>query len=91
MEKDIYNDKIGILDIKATLDNNIICDIEMQMVNQFGLEQRILFYWSKLYTTSMKKAQNYRSLKKTIVILLTNFEQKKIIYHSQRTYSLAIT
>lgn len=29
-EKDIRDEKIGILDIKATLNNEITCDIEMQ-------------------------------------------------------------
>ena len=33
-EKELMDDKVGILDIKAVLDGNIHCDIEMQVVNQ---------------------------------------------------------
>ena len=33
-EKDLFDDKVGILDIKAKLDNNINCNIEMQFVDQ---------------------------------------------------------
>ena len=33
-EKDLLDDKVGILDIKASINKNIECDIEMQVVNQ---------------------------------------------------------
>ena len=39
LEQDIYDDKIGILDVKATLNNNVMCDIEMQMINQANLDR----------------------------------------------------
>lgn len=78
LEKDIYDDKIGILDIKATLNNNVICDIEMQMVNQPSLDHRLLFYWSKLYASNMKQGDKYSALKKTIIILFANFKLKNL-------------
>ena len=73
-EKDVYDDKIGILDIKATLNDEVVCNIEMQMLNQANLDRRILFYWSKLYACSIKQGENYGALKKTIAILIANFE-----------------
>ena len=41
-EKDLLDDKVGILDIKATLNNNTNCDIEMQVVDKKNIEKRIL-------------------------------------------------
>lgn len=42
LEKDLLDDKIGILDIKVEIDNDISCDVEMQVLNQNQLIERIL-------------------------------------------------
>ena len=49
LEKDLLDEKVGILDIKAKLDNEILCNIEMQVLNHKSIDKRIMFYWSKLY------------------------------------------
>ena len=33
LEKDLLTDKIGVLDIRATLNDDIECDIEVQVIN----------------------------------------------------------
>ena len=71
--KDLKDDKIGILDIKAKLNNSINCNIEMQMVDQSNIEKRILFYWSKMYTSSIKSGLDYDKLEKGILILFTDY------------------
>ena len=76
LEKDMLDDKIGILDIKAKIDNNINCDIEMQVINKKDIEKRLLFYWSKMYDISVKEGQDYTTLEKTIVILIADYELK---------------
>ncbi len=50
LEKEELNDKVGILDIKAKMDNGTQINIEMQIVNQQNMEKRTLFYWGNLYT-----------------------------------------
>ncbi|MCI9064120.1 MAG: Rpn family recombination-promoting nuclease/putative transposase [Clostridia bacterium] len=74
LEKDLKDDKIGILDIKAKLDNEIMCDIEMQVVKYDNIEERIMFYWSRVYTDGIHSGEDYNELNKTIVILLSDFE-----------------
>ena len=32
-EKELMDDKVGIMDIKAVLNENIQCDVEMQVIN----------------------------------------------------------
>ncbi len=78
LEKDLKDDKIGILDIKAKLDDNIICNIEMQIANQKNIEKRLLYYWSKLYTSNIKSGEKYNKLNKTISILIADFEIESI-------------
>ena len=74
LERDLADDKLGILDVKAILNNSITCDIEMQLVEKDNLEERILFYWSKMYISNIHKNDNYNKLNKCIAILIANFE-----------------
>ena len=78
LEQDIFDDKIGILDVKATLNDNVVCNIEMQMVNQTNIDRRLMFYWSEIYTSTIKQGNKYSALKKTIEILIANFEIKNL-------------
>ena len=78
LEKDLLDEKVGILDIKAKLDDEIMCDIEMQILNHKDIDKRIMFYWSKLYSSNIKSGQNYNFLKKTISILIANFEMENL-------------
>ncbi len=73
-EKELIDDKVGIMDIKAVLNGTIQCDIEMQVVNQDDIEKRIIFYWGKMYTQSIKKGDGYGTLPKTISVLIADFE-----------------
>lgn len=73
-EKELMDDKVGIMDIKAVLDGNTQCDIEMQVVNQHNIEKRILFYWAKMYTQTIKEGNKYNDLKKSICVLIADFE-----------------
>ena len=73
LEKNLLDDKVGILDIKAKIDNTTNIDIEMQVTDHKNIEERILFYLSKMYTKTIKKSQDYSSLEKCIAILITNY------------------
>ena len=46
----------------------------MQVVDRKDIEKRLLFYWSKIFSKSIKKGQNYSSLEKGIAILITDYE-----------------
>ena len=74
LEKDMLDDKMGILDIKAKIDNEINCDIEMQIVDRGNIEKRILYYWSKMYNGSIKSGKDYNELQKAMVILIADYE-----------------
>lgn len=77
-EKELLDDKVGIMDIQANIDLNTQVDIEMQVVNQLNIEERLMFYWSKLFTKSIKQGNGYDSSKKTIVIMIADFKLDKL-------------
>ena len=72
--RNISKNKEERLDVRAELDNKIICDIEIQVTNNHDIVKRMLDYWAKLYTRELHKGGKYKFLKRTIVILITNFK-----------------
>lgn len=78
IERDVFDDKLGILDVRAKINGNIDCDIEMQVVDQKNIEKRILFYLSKMYSQNIKKNRDYKEINKCIVILFIDFNIKKL-------------
>ena len=70
-------DKTSILDVKAILDENgrkKLCNIEMQIRNQYNMDHRIPYYWAKLYSGQLKQGEDYEKLCKTICIVIVDFE-----------------
>ncbi len=80
------NEKRGVVDVLAKINGNEYCNIEMQLVDKKNIIKRLLFYWSKQYIKGIKKAENYKELKRTIVILIADFELErleKLGFHSK--------
>ena len=72
------NDKGGRLDLKTKFKDGTICQIEMQMTDDQDIVKRILYYWSKTYSKQLKIGEKYKDLKKTIGIVITNYEVKEL-------------
>lgn len=80
---DKIDDKQGILDIKAICSSGERINIEVQLQNQYNMEKRTLFYWSKLYTENFKAKGEYNQLQKTITINIVDFSILNTVnYHS---------
>ncbi|ONI45999.1 hypothetical protein AN641_02645 [Candidatus Epulonipiscioides gigas] len=73
LSQQLFDDKLGIIDIRATLEDATIINIEVQLINQYNMEKRTLFYWSKLYSSSIKKGENYKLLPRVITINILDF------------------
>ena len=73
LERDLFENKIGILDVKviANKDNDI--DLEMQVVKSEYIADRIVWYWAKMYSASIDRGQGYNSTKRAICILIADF------------------
>ena len=87
LDKDRYvvgeypEEKLGIVDMKAELDNGTICDIEIQLSDNKDTAERFLYYWSRIYSGQLVKGKKYRNLNKVIGIIIIdyNFEKTKEI------------
>ena len=86
LERVDIKDKLGVLDIKALINEDITVDIEMQIANEKNMIERTLFYWAGLYYTGLKKGQDYKLNNKviTINILMYNIFKKEK-YHTIAT------
>ena len=71
-------DKAGRLDLKTKFADGTICQIEMQMSDEHNTVKRILYYWSRTYGEQLKLGDSYDELKKTIGIIITNYEIKEL-------------
>ena len=77
-EKDLQEDKIGVLDVFVTEKGGTQINLEMQVAEYEYIIDRILFYWAKKYVECIHSGDRYEKLKPTKVILITNFEVKKL-------------
>ena len=75
--KNYPDEKLGIVDLKATLNNGTICDIEIQLADNKDTAERFLFYWSKIYSSQLVKGDDYGKLNKVIGIIILDFEIEK--------------
>ena len=72
LERTYPEDKIGVLDVRISINDEIEIDLEMQMAHKDMLIERILWYWAKLYSEQLKVSDKYKKLKKTLEILIIN-------------------
>lgn len=99
--REYAKDKMGILDLIATLDDGIICNIEVQLSDNKDIEKRLLFYNSKIYSQQMLIGDKYEDLKKTISIAILDYNLEKLknvkeahtVWHLQEdnNYKLKLT
>jgi predicted transposase/invertase (TIGR01784 family) len=71
---DLPDDKEGILDVKVKTPSGII-DIEIQRADQPQMRERIVFYLSRMVTEQIAKGEDYREIKRSICILITDYVQ----------------
>lgn len=74
LREEMPEDKLGILDVLVEINDNEKCNIEMQVINKTGMIERILFYWSRVYSKQIQSGNEYKNLKKTIVILIADYK-----------------
>ena len=75
LERQLESNKMGILDIKAKVDEDTIIDIEIQIINRYNMIERTLFYWSGLYYNVLQKGEDYKEIKKVIAINILDYNE----------------
>ena len=86
LRRNFPDDKMGIVDVLAKINNTEYCNIEMQVSDNKNIIKRMLYYWSKQYIKELKKSTSYIDLKRTIGVLIADFEidiLKDLNFHTQ--------
>ena len=82
MMKNSREEKLGVLDIKVETKENII-DLEMQLEDEENIEEREATYMGKLLSEQLEVGDEYKKLKKSVVIFITNFNKYETnTYHN---------
>ena len=76
--REMPTEKLGILDLRANIGKDKTVNIEVQLINQQNMQARLLYYWSRIYGAQIKEGQDYKMLKKTIAILIVNYEMPEL-------------
>lgn len=84
----IASEKLSILDINVTTEDNTHINVEMQLVNQYNMIKRTIYYLSKMINKQLNKGDNYSELNKTITINILDFDylEEKNFHSSYRLY-----
>ncbi|MFJ3387866.1 Rpn family recombination-promoting nuclease/putative transposase [Lysinibacillus sp. NPDC086135] len=78
------DDKQSRLDILVRTQENLMINVEIQLSNQYDMIKRTLFYWSRIYTSQLRKGTAYHKLRPTITINICNFSlfEQTDAYHT---------
>ena len=66
-------DRGARLDILARTAEGTLINIEVQVVNKYNIDQRILYYWGRVYCGQLTSGDVFNKLKKTVSIVLLAF------------------
>jgi predicted transposase/invertase (TIGR01784 family) len=66
-------DKLGILDVKVRTKTGQLIDIEIQVSDTPFMRERIIFYLAKLVTDQIEKGMGYKSIKRSICLIITDY------------------
>jgi predicted transposase/invertase (TIGR01784 family) len=67
-EKESFDDKLSVVDIKARDQSGRHFNVEMQMFAVRFFPKRVLYYWSRLHTQQLRAGEDYPALQPTISI-----------------------
>ena len=83
--------KTARLDILAETADGILINIEVQIIDEHDIDQRILYYWARLYSEQLNKGKKYKELKKTISIVVMDFDWFKDDERYYRSFQIRDT
>ncbi len=70
---EISTNKQIVMDLRVLLNTEETINVEMQSVLKKGFLNRVLFYWARLYTDNLKKAEDYHQLCPAYSLIFTDF------------------
>ena len=74
LERKLISEKLGILDIVATLNDSTRVNIEMQVKDYYNTIDRSVFYGTGIYHENLNSGQDYLEMPKSISIWITDYD-----------------
>ncbi len=74
LERKLISEKLGILDIVATLNDSTRVNIEMQVKDYYNTIDRSVFYGTGIYHENLNSGQDYIEMPKSISIWITDYD-----------------
>ena len=76
--KELYREypeeKLGILDLEAQINEKEKIDIEIQLIDRKNLTERLLKYFSKIYGMQVEKGKDYNEAKRVVIIAIIDYK-----------------
>ena len=72
------DEKLGVMDLRAELENGVHCIIEIQLKHHKNEPERILYYWADAYSRQIKRGDRFGKLEKTISIAIIDHELEEL-------------
>jgi len=88
LKRETIDDKLSIVDVRLTTKSGKIVHIEMQILNQDDMPERVTYYNAKMIVTQLKSGNDYDMLVKTISIVISDFEIVKNSPKYHHTFQL---
>ncbi len=82
LHKVYKEDKLSIVDVRATLGTGEQVNVELQLSDKHDMQKRSLYYWSKLYAAQMQEGMPYSKLRKAITINVLDF----VLFRTQEDF-----
>ena len=77
-DKEIFRekpeDKLGILDLELDINDTEKVDVEIQLVDRSNIQERLLFYFSKLFYNEVKKGDDYKKAKRVVMVAILDYD-----------------
>lgn len=73
LERKMITDKLGILDVVATLNDSTKVNVEMQVKNYYNTIERSLFYGTGMYHENLESGEDYINIQHSISIWITDY------------------
>ncbi len=67
-------DKLGILDLELDINDKEKVDVEIRLVDRSNIQERLLFYFSKLYYNEVKKGDDYKKAKRVVMVAILDYD-----------------
>ena len=70
-------DKLGILDLQLDINYNEKVDVEVQLIEKENFVERLLYYFSKLYESQIRRGDEYTEAKRVVLIAILDYKLEK--------------